>query len=63
MKTTFKPARPDLKIPMPGRAGMLMPDTGIQIDPMAPFFRRMIRDGDIVPVETETAGKPGKANK
>jgi hypothetical protein len=43
-------------VPMPDRgAGVFFTDSkdGESIDPMNPFYARMIADGDLVPVPTE----------
>lgn len=44
------PTRADATIPMPDRGGVLMPAGGAVINTGMPYYRRLIADGDIVPV-------------
>ena len=43
------------RVPMPDRAGVFFTadKAGEVIDPMNPYYARMIADGDVVPVEDE----------
>lgn len=45
------------RVPMPDRGGVLFTDSkdGETIDPINPFYARMIADGDLVPVDEEAA--------
>jgi hypothetical protein len=47
-----KPADPAAAIPMPSR-GSLMPADGANVDAAAPYYARMLADGDIVEVTPE----------
>ncbi len=59
-----KPARPDLKIPLPG-GGALFSARGETVDADNPYIRRLIADGDIIEADeadaiVHDAGKPAK---
>ena len=46
-------------LPMPDRGGQLFPQTeeGLPIDPEHPFYRVLIVDHDIIPVESSSASR------
>ena len=50
MAERHKPKRAGAAIPMPDRGGALMPAGGAVVDTGMPYYRRLIADGDIVPV-------------
>ncbi|OYX85627.1 MAG: hypothetical protein B7X99_10105 [Rhizobiales bacterium 17-65-6] len=54
-------AAPGLRVPLPGRAGQFVPASGgIEIDPLSPYFARLVADGDLIPAP-ETPSKPAPA--
>lgn len=59
LKPVFcRKARAELAIPMPG--GGLFSDRGETVDADAPFWRRMIDDGDLVEAVEDDATDAGK---
>jgi hypothetical protein len=55
----LKPARPDLKVRVPGFAGHVPPE-GAEL-PDTEFVRRRVRDGDLVPADAPADAAPQPA--
>lgn len=56
-------AKAGLRIPMPDRNGLLVPDEGdgIQINELSNFYRNLIAEGSLVAVPADTAPSGAKA--
>lgn len=50
-------AAPGLRIPVPASPGQFIPDAGegIEVEPLLPYFARMIADRDLVPAPVTTS--------
>jgi len=59
----FVPARPGLAIPMPDRDNRPLPADGAALDLSRPYYRRLLDDGDIVEIETETPPAASKGRR
>lgn len=60
MPARYRLANEALKVPMPDRNGRLFAggDEGEAVDAEDPFYRALINDGDLVPVENAEAPDP-----
>ncbi|MCA0275867.1 MAG: hypothetical protein LCH86_07685 [Proteobacteria bacterium] len=63
--TSYRLARPDLKIPMPDRGCRLFGDAGETVDTANPYYARLIADGDIIvaPAADEKAAETPRRNQ
>lgn len=57
-------AKPGQRIPMPDRPGQFVPDDaeGAAVNPMNPYYARLIADGDLVPASS-AARRAGKSER
>lgn len=60
----LRPARPGLRVPIPERAGQVLPQEGAEVVPSS-YWERRLADGDVLHVpttEAETA-RPARARR
>ena len=62
MSLFVRPARQGLIVPMPERDFAHMPATGATIDDRKPYWRRLLKDGDVVRSRRARPAKPKNPN-